>query len=97
MGELLGVHERAAVIDELTPPVPQNVRGWPMFVQSGNSLDPLAGNELLTPKDLNARRSAYSIPRILGDPTSGRMWPYCPSTAYLRNVAYLRPIFRASW
>jgi hypothetical protein len=48
MGELLGVHERAAVIDELTPPVPQNVGGWPMFVQSGNSLDPLAGNELLT-------------------------------------------------
>ena len=47
MGQLFSSDEGLAIMDKLMPSMTWNVRRWRMLLQPGNSLDPLAGNELL--------------------------------------------------
>ena len=42
MGQSFRPEERAAIFDELMPAVTGNVSRWPILLQAGNSLDPLA-------------------------------------------------------
>jgi hypothetical protein len=48
MGQGFRPQERMAIFDELTPAVTRNISRWPIALQPGNSLDPLARNDQLS-------------------------------------------------